>query len=213
MSLQVALLFSLGLVTASCFGQFGSGRENDWLLIPGVRAGLIQKHTSERLLVETFGVGNVRHQVISQADGRELPGTVIFPADPVRRIEVYWKDSWTRLSPTEVHVLGDKTQWRLMQEITLGTTLTDLERLNGKPFQIAGWGWDYGGSVCNWSGGMLDAILPNGLVSVVLYSKSFEDLPADEQKSLHGDSCRPSSLPLIRQLNPSIVYFSIRFKQ
>ena len=139
---------------------------------PGERAGLIQKHTSERLLVETFGVENVRREVILQADGRELPGTVVFPADPVRRIEVYWKDPSTRLSPDEVHVLGDKTQWRLIEEITLGTTLTDLERLNDKPFEIAGWGWDYGGSICNWSGGMLDALLPERLASLGIGSAS-----------------------------------------
>ena len=213
MRLHVVLLLSLPLILASCFGQFNSERKNDWLLVPGERAGLIQKHTSERLLVETFGVENVRREVILQADGRELPGTVVFPADPVRRIEVYWKDPSTRLSPDEVHVLGDKTQWRLIEEITLGTTLTDLERLNDKPFEIAGWGWDYGGSICNWSGGMLDALLPERLASVVLYSKNFEDLAAGEQKSLHGDSCRTSSLPLIHKLNPTIVYLSIRFEK
>jgi hypothetical protein len=213
MTLKVALLFSLGVVLAGCFGQLTQG-ENDWLLVPGERAGLIQKNTSERLLVETFGLENVRREVIPQADGQELPGTVIFPVDPVRRIEIFWKDPSTRSSPSEVHVFGEKTHWRLMKEITLGTTLTDLERLNGRPFEIAGWGWDYGGIVCNWNGGSLDAILPiERLGSVVLYTEGFEDLAAVEQESLHGDSCHPSSLPLIRRLNPSVVFLSIRFAE
>ena len=43
--------------------------------------GLIQKHTSERLLVEIFGPENVRREIIPQADGQELAGTVVFPAD------------------------------------------------------------------------------------------------------------------------------------
>lgn len=174
--------------------------------------GLIQKHTSERLLVEIFGPENVRREIIPQADGQELAGTVVFPADPLHRIEIFWRDPSTRSSPTEVHVFGEKTHWRLMKEITLGTTLTDLERLNGRPFEIAGWGWDFGGIVCNWNGGSLEPILPiQRLVSVVLYTQRFEDLPSDEQESLHGDSCHPSNLPLIRSLNPSIVYLSILF--
>ena len=74
--------------------------------------GLIQKHTSERLLVEIFGPENVRREIIPQADGQELAGTVVFPADPLRRSEIFWRDPSTRSSPTEVHVFGEKTHWR-----------------------------------------------------------------------------------------------------
>ena len=71
----------MGVILGGCFGQFNSEGANDWLIVPGERAGLIQKHTSERLLVEIFGPENVRREIIPQADGQELAGTVVFPAD------------------------------------------------------------------------------------------------------------------------------------
>jgi hypothetical protein len=72
MTAKLALLFSMGVILGGCFGQFNSEGSNDWLIVPGERAGLIQKHTSERLLVEIFGPENVRREIIPQADGQEL---------------------------------------------------------------------------------------------------------------------------------------------
>lgn len=40
--------------------------------------------------------------------------------------------------------------------IRIGTSLRDLNRLNGRPFDFSGFGWDYGGSPIDFRGGALE---------------------------------------------------------
>ena len=41
--------------------------------------------------------------------------------------------------------------------MTLGTRLGRLTQLNGRPFTLSGFGWDYAGTVISWNGGRLGA--------------------------------------------------------
>jgi hypothetical protein len=211
--LSVILAVSVGVVLWECRADLTSERANDWLLVPGERAGSIGNRTSEQRLRELFGAENVVRQVIFLGDGGEEPGTVLFPDDPLRRVEIFWRDQPTRLSPRTLRIAGNKTRWRLQNGITLRTTLTELEKLNGRSFEIAGWGWDFGGVVCTWNDGVLEGVFRQ-MGGAALYAASIsQELTGDEEHSLIGETCRPSSLPLLHKINPAIEFLWIEFAE
>jgi hypothetical protein len=95
--------------------------------------------------------------------------------------------------------------WGTEYGLGLGTTLKELEKMNGKPFQFAGFGWDYGGIV-TWEGGNLDTMS----ATVVLDFPPNNSHP--ESDSLIGDRVDLMSNQRIPQeINP--VVHSIRFRK
>ena len=58
-----------------------------------------------------------------------------------------------------IQISGANSLWRTVHAISLGTTLKQLEQLNRKPFQLAGFDFDYSGTVLSWSHGELEGVL------------------------------------------------------
>ena len=79
---------------------------------------------------------------------------MIFPRDKARRIEVLWIDEKRRRNPSEIRTGVDST-WRTEHGIRRGMTLGEIEALNGRPFRLYGFGFDYGGTTLDWNGGAL----------------------------------------------------------
>jgi hypothetical protein len=89
-------------------------------------------------------------------DGMYGEGVVLFPDNPRRRVEIYWEKEFDTKRPAYIRIDGDSTgvsDWKTSNGITIGTPLADLVKLNGKAFDISGFGWDYGGFVTDWKGG------------------------------------------------------------
>src|SRR6185312_5474502 len=109
-------------------------------------------------LEQRFGTANVVQQSIPGAEGEEAPGTVLFPNDPVRRVEIMWNDTAGRTSPASITISGtqgQRSQWTGPHGLVLGESMTDVERANGGAFVLYGFEWDYGGTVTSWRGGAL----------------------------------------------------------
>src|SRR5262245_57087950 len=117
----------------------------DWLIVPGQRAGAIDTASTHEQRVHVYGDSAVRAARIELGEGETAPGTVLFPNDSVRRLEVLWQDTITRARPARLILRGEESRWQLPGGISLGTTLRELERRNGREFTLAGFGWDYGG--------------------------------------------------------------------
>jgi hypothetical protein len=116
--------------------------------------GAFAPHASEASLKKYFGAKNVRSEAIQVGEGFTEPGTVVFPNDKHRRVEILWSDPKRKRSPARVHVRGNG--WRTPEGITRGTTLRIVEKHNRKPFVITGFSWDYGGRAGTWRGGRLE---------------------------------------------------------
>ena len=93
-----------------------------------------------------FGAENVVADDIPVGEGAVDLGTVIFPEFPRERVEILWKDAELRRSPRTVGIVGDESDWVTNHGVTLGVDLKTLEYINGAPFMLAGFGWDYGGT-------------------------------------------------------------------
>jgi hypothetical protein len=131
----------------------------DFLLVPGERIGpLYGEHSLENDLVQTFGAQNVKRQDIYLGEGNAAPGFVIF-GDTRNAVEVHYDTSIVKDRPALLRISEEGTDWESKHGITVGTTLEELVRINGKPITFWGFGWDYGGAVSNWNGGKIDSRL------------------------------------------------------
>lgn len=192
--------------------QAQQGR-SDWLIVPGERVGPITAKTSEAMLETLFGPDNVERVDVSLGEGFTEPGAAVYPTDATRRIEVVWQDN-TRTAPREIRLTGGSSQWRTAKGISLGSTLKELERLNGFPFRVAGFGFDYGGTITGCGRGRLAMLGCAGQDATQTGSKSrllvLRLSPANnararaEYRQVLGDRDFSSGHPAMQALNPSV---------
>lgn len=128
------------------------------LVVPGKSVGPITPQYKRADLVKAFGAANVKDAKIPVGEGETTPGVVVFPKDPKRRLEITWVKS-KRVG--DIRFTGQSSLWHTADGITLGTTLAQLQELNGVPFKFSGFGWDYGGTVLSWEKGKLEKSLKN----------------------------------------------------
>ncbi|HUR82764.1 MAG TPA: hypothetical protein VM733_18540 [Thermoanaerobaculia bacterium] len=112
--------------------------------------------TSEQALIAKYGKNNVKHDTIYVAEGGEEEGTVLFPGDAKRRLEIVWKNKKQRKSPEWMRVRAE-SRWSVFG-LRTGATLADLVKRNGRDFKFSGFGWDYGGAVIDWRGGAMNTL-------------------------------------------------------
>lgn len=103
-------------------------------------------------LTQLYGAANVVQAVLPGAEGETYEASVLFPNDPARRLEVEWRDA-ARTQISEATINGEASDWRGPNGLALGQGLAEVEGANGRAFQLYGFGWDYGGTSADWSGG------------------------------------------------------------
>jgi hypothetical protein len=165
--------------------------------------------SSEADLVKHYGANAVKRTRIELGEGETTPGTVLFPDDSTRRAEIVWQDTVGRSRPSRLILRGSRSEWIVPPGISLGTSLKDLERINGRPFTLAGFGWDYAGVITEWGGGPLDGALGG----VKLY---LDPGPAQYESAAYsqvlGDRDYSSSLSPMQQLNPRVAQIFVDFE-
>jgi hypothetical protein len=92
--------------------------------------------------------------------------------------------------------------WTVAPGVSLGTRLSALERLNGRPFRLFGFAWDYGGTVADWEGGRLDALWPGQLVRLRLQPEGGAD--GALARLVGGERLFSSAHPAMRALDPRV---------
>ena len=174
---------------------------------PIVCEGVWAPDTSEDALRRHFGPSQVRREMIEVGEGERENGSVIYPNEPRLTILVLWKDSVGRRNPSSVR-LRDRSRQVIYDGIGIGATLKALERLNGRPFQLAGFDFDYSGTVTSWQGGRLERVsgppceIKVRLLPVLPKSPSRQQLAAGEATT--GDRDFESSNPNMQLLNPRV---------
>jgi hypothetical protein len=181
---------------------------DEWLLAPRTSNAAVSDSTSEAELRERFGDAQVDTTRIELGEGETAPGTVLFPKDSLRRMEIIWQDTATRSLPSRIILRGERSHWHVGPGISLNTSLADLERLNGQPFTLAGFGWDYAGVITSWNGGALDS----SLAQVKLYlDPGPMQYGSEPYSQLLGDKDYASNLPAMKQLSPKVRTIFIDF--
>ena len=173
--------------------------------------GPFTSDATERRLIEVYGAVNVRAGHVDVGEGFSEPGAIVFPDSPVDRIEIVWSDGVKRARPRFVRVKSTSSNWKTTDLITIGSDLKSIERINGGPFRLFGFGWDYSGSVSSWARGRLERGETTGCrIRVALRPPGEGEWPAVWQQVI-GDREFSSGHPAMQQLNPRVYQLLLTF--
>ena len=171
--------------------------DDEFLIVPDVQVGSITKDSTEASIRKTFGDAQVKSEKLYVGDGQEMPGLVVYPDDPEKRVEIIWQEE----NPSKiafVQIQGERSKWKTKEGVSLGTSLAELEKLNGRPFDLFGLGWDFGGTVVDWKGGSLDAL------QVRVADAAENQLSEKETSTIYGDQTISSDAPALKKVNPTV---------
>lgn len=161
--------------------------------------------TTDRDLAKLFGAESVVPFAWHIGEGITRNGAVVFGSDPQRRIEIAWRNGRPDAGVELVRINGASSRWRTRHGVSAGTSLRKLELLNGRPFKLAGFGWDYAGTVTSWEGG---ALAPDfdGRVIVRLRTTVDEENPrhAKAVRAVMGDRDFSSDFKAMRAVKPRV---------
>jgi len=154
--------------------------------------GPFAKNTTFAELVKVFGARNVFSQGTT---------TVLFPNDPKRRVEVTWRDPVARIRPAMILIEAQST-WSV-RGLHLGDPITQAEKVNGKPFRLAGFGATPGGNARDWEGGKLDKLSGGCLLGMRFAPGS--GIPPDALAKVTVGGDLMSDGTDVRAVNPVII--------
>lgn len=142
---------------------------------------------------------HARLMQIHAAEGEMVGGMALWPNDPRKRIDVFFADRPGRRVET-IRITEPKTVWRI-GGLGVGSNLTSVVKANGRPVQVGGFGWDYGGGVDPRGGNL--AKWPGGC-RIGLVMDVGRDV-SDPPNSVMGDGLvLDSSSPALRAVRPQV---------
>jgi hypothetical protein len=153
-------------------------------------------------------------------EGGDAPeaATVIMGSDSSASLAVTWSNE--RVSAVYVcsQTKTGPCRWRTASGIRIGLPIRELERLNGKGFQMAGYGFNGGGAVTSWRKGALeqDETACGRLVVQLMPLPEIEGRPmskdeASNLKLLQGDKKFSSSYVASLGLDPIVSGMTLEF--
>src|ERR1700759_139491 len=89
---------------------------------------------SDAKLAAKYGAANITIEDDPRLDGEVVKVTILFPNDPTRRLKIEWKDKKGRRNPRLITIEDEHSTWSFAG-VAIGTSLVDLERINGRPFK------------------------------------------------------------------------------
>ncbi|RYE57869.1 MAG: hypothetical protein EOP20_06815 [Hyphomicrobiales bacterium] len=162
--------------------------------------GVFGPKSSDALVRETFGDENVETGMVYGVEGIEFEASTVYPNDPERVMQFSWFDeekheylSSVELSPSQETPTGVK----------IGMTVAEVEAINGAPFTLGGFWWDYGGGSTFETGKLADAHsnVDGGCGFWIGFAPT-EDYPQDlDVTAVSGEVTVPSSEPLLKTLD------------
>ncbi|MHA6298454.1 hypothetical protein [Devosia sp. CAU 1758] len=161
--------------------------------------------SSEARLIEIYGAENVRTGIVPGPEGTEMLATLVYPDDLKREIMFVWWDEEGRKDPSYIELSAKMTA---PGGLRAGFTVPQVEELNGEPFTLNGFGWDYGGAAGFQSGNLAD--IPGGCHISVSFSPRLYPSGIDTDPIM-GDVEVSSSNPLLEDVGARIDWVSIGY--
>lgn len=168
--------------------------------------GVFGRKSSDALVRQTFGDENVETGTVYGVEGIELLATTVFPDDPQRRMQFTWwdEDKLEYLGSVEL-APGQQTP----EGVRIGQTVAEVEAINGAPFTINGFWWDYGGGAMFENGALKS---PEEGCSFRLRFAPRDDYPESlDITPVAGEVQVPSSEPLLKELDVRVSEVSLGY--
>lgn len=109
---------------------------------PGRVGAIVKGSTKPDDLVKVYTAAYVKLGKIHTVEGQQQPGAILFQGTS-SELQVVFTEDGKKIE--FVRIVG--AAWSTKEGLRVGTTLAELERINGGAFQFSGFGWDYGGAV------------------------------------------------------------------
>ena len=168
-------------------------------------SGVFGIDSSEALVIETYGADNVVTGDSPGPEGTTVLATTVFPDDPDRSIRFGW---WNEEALTDLSYADLPAAMPGPKGVQAGMTVAELVELNGEPFTLSGFGWDYGG-FANIQTGQLAELDGGCTVSVRFALEEYGD--DVDVGSIMGDQEVSSDNPLLEQLDVRVQSVSIGY--
>ena len=207
----IAALLLAGALPAAAQSAIPAGTDTQDNLQPQKRDaigcdGAFAKDTSHAKLAAAFGAKNVTFKQVDGAEGSKENATVLFDDDPTKRVVVFWHDEKARARPSMISVSAPSL-WTGPGGIGNGMKLADVEKMNGKPFKLAGFDWDGGGFVRELDG----KLKPAACNLVIRFEPGIANpLPA-RYAEITGDKTILSSNKLLRRTRAQVSEWGIGY--
>ncbi len=172
----------------------------DRMIVAGVRVGAITPATPPEALPRIYGQAHIRFGAVPAAEGDSVAGAFLLRGT-ADALEIGFTDD--RRGVAYVRIVGRR--WHTAAGLRIGTTLADLERINGGPFLLSGFSWDFGGRVLDAQGGQL----PRSLLIVLAPTRS---LPPAESDEVSGKRRLSSRHPVLRRLGVVVAGLAATFR-
>lgn len=163
----------------------------DNTIVLGKRVGLIKPGMSSGDIERAYGRKNLKIMDLPGPEGSTFPGAKLFEGTG-RELEIVWDpENESKKIVFDIRIIG--TDWKFENGLKAGMSIEDVEKINGKPFKIAGFSWDYGG-YANFEGGKLAAKVS------IRFNPSSEEIP----DYLQGDKQISSTDKKLRVVKPLV---------
>lgn len=164
--------------------------------------------TTRADLVAAFGEANVKQETVAGPEGTQVNVTVLYPGDPARRAEVTFADEAAGTGLNRVTVKSETAQWTGPNGLKIGDGIEAIERANGGPFLVSGFGWDRGGYAVDWQGGRL-GVQDVDCATVMRFARTANL----DDTSIVGDvHPKSSDLPAMRGAEPEVTMFGVQWE-
>ncbi|HEY9887379.1 MAG TPA: hypothetical protein V6D02_03205 [Candidatus Obscuribacterales bacterium] len=178
----------------------------DALILPGERVGPVTPNTSRADLAAQWGEAALTDADIAVGEGFTEAGTVVNGGTDTA-FAIIWVDA-SQSQPAIVKDFGPA--WQTPEGIHIGTSLAELQQLLG-PFELYGFGWDYGGTVvlagsnlAHYEGQLILRLQPSSADSWQQHTAAWQAVQGD--KLIASDD--PNLIPLDLQISDLIVYLT-----
>lgn len=169
------------------------------IINPLTNVGPITRETSEGDLINLFGVENVEAILIPVGEGETVPGTRLFGGTP-NAVDIEWK--YSSHSPQRITIRSGGTYWQTSEGLKIGSSLAEVTLVNGRPFDLTGFGWDYPGRTVDWQGGSL-------VQELQIDFRPTQQIPTDEV--LYGSGPFSSQETAMQKMDLVIEAISVRW--
>lgn len=162
--------------------------------------------SSAARLIETYGRDNVVTGEVPGPEGSTVIATTVFPNDPAKMMEFGWWDEEKFERVAYFTLPADDTAPGGLKP---GLTVREVEALNGAPFVIGGFWWDYGGGADFSDGKLAEA---EGGCHVSVRFSPMAEIPENlDVTAISGEVSIPSDTPLLEQLDTRVESVTIGY--
>ncbi|WP_297104024.1 hypothetical protein [uncultured Devosia sp.] len=167
--------------------------------------GAFAPDTSEARLIEIYGTENVWTGIVPGPEGTEMLATRVHPDSPKRMLEFVWWDEENREGLSYVQLPAKMSG---PGGVRTGMSVAEVETLNGEPFTLSGFGWDYGGYAGFESGALSNLA---GGCNLSLRFGPADYPPGLDVDSIIGDQTVQSTNPLLAEVEARVESVAIGY--